>query len=163
MPRFRNQHQMYAYEALPLVFHNETKDFLEYLKRDGVKFLKFWWDRAGITLDETLRIPSEGLAYEIKTYKDGRDVILVKLPAPKNNLEAYYLALVARPLKHSFFPWRNLARVFALRRSEEEDGSVKTILAEVTRTARTVPIGKGPKPNMDDFYEVVCKILDSKK
>ena len=84
----QNQHQMFSYEILPLIFHNESISFFTYLQRDGTKFLKFWWDRAGVNLDESLRGSSEGIDYEIRTIADGREVVLVTLPAPKKQSES---------------------------------------------------------------------------
>lgn len=164
MPLKENQHQNFSYEVLPLLFHGETKQFYFLLKRDGVTFLKFWWDRAGVNLDESMRVSSDGLDFEIKKIKDGREVVLVKLPAPKTAPEAYYLALVNRPNKRSLLPWRNLARVFALSRAADLDsaGVQNTNLVELTRSARYVPMGKGPRPNMSAFFKFVSGIMDKK-
>ncbi len=163
MPLKENQHQNFSYEVLPLLFHNETAKFFTLIRRDGNEFLKFWWERAGINLDEAQRVPSEGLDFEIRTCKDGRNVVLVKLPAPKKAPEAYYLALVDRPKKRSLLPWRNLARVFALSRAKDVDGVQVTTLAEITRSARYAPIGRGPKANLKPFYKTVSEILDRKQ
>jgi hypothetical protein len=159
----QNQHQMFAYEILPLIFHNETMDFFSYLRKDGIKFLKFWWDRAGVNMDESLRSTSEGIDFEIRTVPDGREMVLVTLPAPKKAPEAYYLAMVERPKKRSFFPWRNLGRVFALSRSVDEHGTPNTVIAELTKTARYVEVKKGPQPSMTLFYKSVCDMLEDKK
>lgn len=164
MPLKANQHQNFSYEVLPILFHGETAKVISLLKRDGVPFLKFWWDRAGVNLDESMRSSSDGMDFEIKKCKDGREVVLVKLPSPKNAPEAYYLALVSRPQKRSVLPWRNLARVFALSRATDLDSSgvQNTTLVELTRTARYAPIGKGPRPILNAFYKVVSGILDRK-
>ena len=164
MPLKANQHQNFSYEVLPLLFHSETAKFFPLLRRDGVNFLKFWWDRAGVNLDPSLRVSSDGMDFEIKQSNDGRDVVLVKLPSPKQAPEAYYLALVNRPNKRSLLSWRNLARVFALSRAADLDSSgvQNTTLIELTRTARYVTIGKGPRPNLSGFYKVVSDILDRK-
>ena len=162
MPINKNQHQKFTYEAIPIMFHRESLDFVHFLTRDGRKFLKFWWDRSGLNLEESLLVSPDGLDFEISTYKDGRSIIIIKLPIPKNDREAYYLGLVSRPQKKSVFPWKNFARVFALSRAEYEEGSHNTILAELTRSARYVPMGKGPKPDRDDFFDTVKDILDRK-
>jgi hypothetical protein len=162
MPLKENQHQNYAYEVIPLLFHNETAKFFLHLRRDGNQFLKFWWDRAGLNLDEALRSSAEGLDHDFKTYQDGRDVILIKLPPPKKAPEAYFLIMVDRPKKRGIFPWQNLARVFALSRSIDDDGTPKTVLAELTRTARYVKIGEGSKPTLNSFYKLVCESLGHK-
>jgi len=159
----QNQHELYSYEILPLLFHNETASFFTYLRRDGEKFLKFWWDRAGVNLDESLRGASEGIDFEIKKAPDGREVVIITLPLPKKQPEAYFLAMVDRPAKRSFLPWRNLGRVFALSRSVDENGTPSTVIAELTKTARYVEVKKGPRPSSKLFYKSVCGILENKK
>lgn len=164
MPLKANQHQNFTYEVLPLLFHNETSQFIALLKRDGLNFLKFWWDRAGVNLDESMRVSPEGMDFEFKKINDGREVVLIKLPAPKEAPEAYFLAMVEKPKKHSLLPWRNLARVFALSRAANLDstGTQNTTLVELTRTARYVEVGKGSRPNMKDFYKTVSGIVSRK-
>lgn len=163
MPLKANQHQNFSYEVLPLLFHNETSRFFAYIRKDGNQFLKFWWDRAGVNLEEEMRNSSEGLDFEIRTISDGRDVVFVRLPAPKAAPEAYFLALVDRPKKHSLLSWRNLGRVFALSRGKMEGGVQQTTLAELTKSARYVAVSAGPKPTMKEFYKVVSAILDRKQ
>jgi hypothetical protein len=164
MPLKANQHQNFAYEVLPILFHSQTTQFFELLRRDGLKFLSFWWDRAGLNLDESMRVSVDGLDFEIKKVGDGREMVLVKLPAPKEAPEAYYLALISRHKKRSFLPWRNYAKVFALSRASDLDstGAQNTTLVELTRTARYVPIGKGPRANMKDFSKAVTNIITRK-
>jgi hypothetical protein len=164
MPLKANQHQNFAFEVLPLLFHSQTRQFLDLLKRDGVKFLNFWWDRAGVNLDESMRVSSEGMDFEIKKINDGREIVLVKLPHPKEAPEAYYMALVEKPKKRSLLPWRNNCKVFALSRAADLDstGAQNTTLVELTRTARYVTVGKGPKPTLKDFYKTVSGIVTRK-
>ncbi len=163
MPIKTSQHEMFAYEVIPLLFHNETRDFFGYLQRDGTKFLKFWWDRAGVNLDESLRSSSEGMDFEVRTLPDERKVVLLTLPAPKKAPEAYFLIMVDRPLKRSIFSWQNLGRVFALSRSVDEHGTPNTKIAELTKTARYVEVKKGPQPSLNQFYKAVCEMLEDKK
>lgn len=158
-----SQHEMFAYEVIPLLFHHQTTDFFGYLEKDGTKFLKFWWDRAGVNLDESLRSSSEGIDFDVRTLFDGRKVVLLTLPAPKKSPEAYFLVMVDHPEKKSIFSWRNLARVFALSRSVDEHGTPNTKIAELTKTARYVEVKKGPQPSLNLFYKAVCEMLDNKK
>jgi hypothetical protein len=162
MPSYPNQHQMFAFEVLPLLFHNETEKCINLIRKDGNDFLTFWWDRAGVNLDASKRSAPDGLESEIRPYSDGREIALVKLPFPKKSPEAFYLGLVTRPKKLSIWPWRNLARVFALSKTSSDDPQ-NTVLAELTRTARYVAVGKGPQPSMNAFYKTICDILDKKK
>jgi len=162
MPLKANQHQNFTHEVLPLLFHNETAKFFTFLDQDGIDFLKFWWNRAGVNLDEEKRNSFEGMKYEVRKVKDGRKVILLRLPPPQESREVYFMALVDRPQKHSVLPWRNLARIFALSLSKGSDGEPSTIFCEVTRTARYIPMGEGMKPTAKVFYNRVSNILDRK-
>ena len=162
MPLKADQRENFTHEVLPLLFHNETDKFFNYIHKDGKEFIKFWWDRAGVNLEESMRNSFEGMDFDFRKSNDGREVVLLRLPPPKKINEVYFMALVAKPKKRSILSWRNLARIFALSRSTEENGEVTTVLSEVTRTARYVRIGKGPKPTMKAFYKVVSEILDRK-
>jgi hypothetical protein len=33
--------------TMPILFYNQTSQFLKYLKMDGVKYLQFWWYHFG--------------------------------------------------------------------------------------------------------------------
>lgn len=158
-----SQHEMFSYEVIPLLFHHQTKDFFGYLERDGIKFLKFWWDRAGVNLDESLRSSSEGIDFEIRSLSDGRGVVLLTLPSPKKAPEAYYLVMIDHPAKRSMLSWRNLARVFALSRAVDEHGNPATKIAELTKSARYVEVKKGPQPSLNLFYKTVCELVEKKK
>ena len=85
------------------------------------------------------------------------------MPAPRKVGEVYFLGMVTRPVKHSFFSWKNLARVFVLTRTEGDERDRETKLAELTRSARYVAIGKGPKPTQKAFLETIIDLLDRKK
>ncbi len=37
MPKQDSQHYQFAYKAIPILFHNQSKDFLKHLEQDGVK------------------------------------------------------------------------------------------------------------------------------
>jgi hypothetical protein len=158
-----SQHEKFSLEVIPLIFHHENEKFMSMIKRDGVKFLEFWWDRAGLEVGESKRSSCEGIHFDIKSYSDGRDIVIIKLPAPRNAGEVYFLGMVTRPLKRSIFSWRNLARVFVLTRDDLESVDRQTQLAEITRSARYVAIGKGPKPTQKIFLDTIIGILDRKK
>jgi hypothetical protein len=158
-----SQHEKYSLEVIPLIFHHETDKFMSMVRRDGEKFLQFWWDRAGLEVDESKRSSSEGIQFEIKSYSDGREIVLLKLPAPQKAGEVYFLGMVTRPLKRSIFSWKNLARVFVLTRADVDGADRQTTLAELTRSARYVAIGKGPKPTQNAFLGTITDLLDRKK
>jgi hypothetical protein len=153
----QTQHIKFASEALPILFHNQTTDFFDYLERDGIQFLKFWWDHVGDKLKENSS--SEGMKYEIRTLDNGKRVVLITLPHPHSPSEAYYLAMIDRPQKRSLFSWQNLARVISL---ESSEGS-NTRLYELTSRARRVFISEGPRPDLEPFYTSVCQLEQQKK
>jgi hypothetical protein len=160
MPSKQNQHYLFSYRALPALFHSQTQDFFKYLKKDRTKFLLFWWEHvihAHYLHDKSMHVAPDGLNFEIRTYKDGREIALIILPTPKASSEAYFLGLVPPPLKKNFFPWKNLARVFSLELRVGKSGSRDTLLGEWTPRGNHVVIGDGPKPDIDDFFKVVCE------
>ncbi len=83
MGKSHNHVFIYTYEALPGVFRNQTDQFLEYLKRDGMKFLKFWWEQVGKKLpEESDYRDDEGLSYIIRQYSNGAQAVIITLPPP---------------------------------------------------------------------------------
>ena len=158
-----SQHEKYSLEVIPLIFHHETAKFMSMIQRDGLKFLEFWWDRAGLEVEESKRSSFEGVQFSIKSYSDGREIVLIKMPAPRKTGEVYFIGMVTRPLKHSIFSWKNLARVFVVTRDDTENQDGHTQLAELTRSARYIAIGVGPKPTQKAFYDTIVGLLDRKK
>ena len=122
MPLKADQRENFTHEVLPLLFHSETEKFFTYIEKDGKEFIKFWWDRAGVSLDELKRNSFEGMDFEMRKANDGRAVVLLRMPPPKNVNEVYFFALVNRPKKKSLLSWRNLGRMFALIRSTDDNG-----------------------------------------
>ena len=160
----KTQHWMFAFQAMPILFHNETAQFQALLKRDELGFLKFWWERVGLNFAESERTSPEGMSYSLHPYQDGRQIILLRLPTPKIEQEAYYLGLVTRPVKKSILPWRNLARVFVLTLAKDEQGQPQTAIGELTRSARLVPVkGKAPQAVAKNFLDRIVGILDRKQ
>ena len=98
----KTQSYRFAFEAINTVYQRNTADFDMYLERDGIKFLKFWWDKCGLDVPEGERREAKGLAYTQRNLEDGRRVILITCPAPTAEPEAYFLALIPKPKKHYF-------------------------------------------------------------
>jgi hypothetical protein len=157
MPKRDSQHYVFAYKAIPILFHNQSKDFLTYLDRDGVEFLKFYWNYVATETDEEGKSSPEGLAYEIREVEGGRKMVLVTMPRPHKPPEAYFLALITPPPKRSFLPWQNHARVIGL-----EYHSEGTHLCDLTPRAIRVDQGTGPRPVLEDFYRAVCQMIKMK-
>jgi hypothetical protein len=155
-----SQHRQFSYRAIPTIFHSQTQDFVDYLEKDGMKFLKFWWDHTGNEVDVDCLSPMKGMTYEIREYGDGRRIVLLTLPPPQNQPEAFFLAMVTRPRKKHFLIWKNYSHVYALRLVGDLGAEPRTELGEITpRRVNYYPIGPGPNPDLDAFYEAVCKEL----
>ena len=59
MPKKDSQHYTFAYKAIPILFHNQTRDFLLHLDEDGVEFLNFYWDYVATETDDEGRSSSD--------------------------------------------------------------------------------------------------------
>ncbi len=158
MPKRDSQHFTFAYKAIPILFHNQTKDFLTHLEKDGIKFLNFYWDYVATETDEEGKSSSSGMAFEIRQIEGGKKMVLITLPHPRKPPEAYFLALITAPPQRSLLPWRNNCRVFGLESREEG-----THLCEVTpRRAVVVDQGIGPRPVLGEFYQAVNRIINKR-
>ncbi|PKO19278.1 MAG: hypothetical protein CVU39_01620 [Chloroflexi bacterium HGW-Chloroflexi-10] len=159
MEKNRSQHFNYTYESMPVIFHSQTKSFFTYLERDGLKFLEFWWDHMGARLDEVKLAPFEGVAYEIREVPEKKSkIVLVTLPKPKEDFEAYFMAFVELPVK--FFPVRlGNTRVFVLERVPEKISLTGTSLAEVTPRGNFLRYQNGPQVDLEAFYQIVYSKL----
>ncbi len=155
----QSQNINFAHEAIPILFNTQYAGFMQYLEKDRTRFLEFWWKHVGDQLDKSLCKAPNGLGYKITEIDEKRKIILITLPTPDRIGEAYFLACVKLPEKKVPFVNFTFTRVISLYRSEEESGLACTRMAYLTRQARLVPIGIGPKPDADLFLAEVRKIL----
>jgi len=159
MPKNDSHQNQFAYQAMPILFHNSSRQFMILLKKDGMKFLEFWWDQTAKDVEEEDRIPADGLRYEIRDYNEDKKIVLITLPHPKKVSEAYFLAMLTPPSRRYWLPWKNLARVFALQKGKSEHGQVLTRLVELTPRGIQRDMGPGSQPALLDFYAMVCDRL----
>ena len=82
----------FGMEALPVLFHSQTNQFMKYLEKDGVKFLNFWWNHVGDRLPEEKRVTSAGLAFEVEKIDAKTNLVIITLPTPKEDHDPYFLA-----------------------------------------------------------------------
>ncbi len=155
MDKKDSQHHNYTFESLPTIFHSQTKDFFNYLERDGIKFLKFWWTHMGVRLGLDEDDPFEDVSFKVKEIPEKKSrVVLLTLPTPKNYHEAYFMILIEEPIKR--FPVRlPNTRVFILEYVPTADSETGTSYGEITRSARYVRYGDGTVPELDTFYRFV--------
>jgi hypothetical protein len=159
MAKKSSHYYQFAYQAMPILFHSSSKDFITLLRRDGQKFLEFWWKRTGESGEVAENLPSDGLTYEIRDYPGGKQMVLVTLPEPQKAPEAYFLAMLTPPPKKHLLPWKNFSRVFALQRGKMVDGLVRTHFAELTPRGYQRVLREGAEPTLEKFYELVVDEL----
>jgi len=160
----KSQHYNYTHETIPIMWHNQTQDFLKYLDKDGVVFLRFWWKHLIDNLGIKIASDSEGMGYQIKEYadKDGKPIKMVLLTLPKPTMpgEVFYMALIKSPKKNTIFDMfltrLPSTRVFSLELESSPEGEeIKTGLYELTVRARNVRIGDGVAPVLDTFHKAI--------
>jgi hypothetical protein len=153
----RPQHYIFAHRVLPSLFFQNPERFLEILKEDGIAFLRFYWDKVGSTLDSADTEPLHGINYETRMLEDGTAVTLIELPPPQHMTEAYFTALVYRPLGAG---GDSLQRYFTLEYGMRilEPGE-RSVLCEWTADNRHVNYGEGPEPTSRAFFTAVCDKL----
>lgn len=149
----------FAFEVMPMMFHSQTSDFITYLTRDGLEFLQFWWNYIGNQLEEGQLCSFEGMDYDIFDMDNKDTMIIITMPAPHDNGEAYFLLLTAKPEKH--FAWVRLptTRVLALVRNEVPENPNGTELADITPRGRYVRLRKGPDPNIENMTRIGMELL----
>jgi hypothetical protein len=162
----KSQHYNYTHETIPVMWHNQTEDFIKYLDKDGLPFLRFWWKHLSDNLGVKILSDSEGLAFQVKevTNKVGQSIkiIILTLPKPQIKGEVYYMVLGKFPKKLNFFDLfmshLPTTRVLALElEGYEDDGTPKTGLYELTMRSRNIRLGPGCEPVLDTFYKTCLK------
>jgi hypothetical protein len=162
MDRKRSQQFNYCYEALPIMFHSQTKDFLKYLEKDGLAFLEFWWNHVGERLPFDKLTPFTGMAFESFPMSETTKITILTLPKPKEEGEMYYMGLISNPEKR--FAWVRLpsTRVVGLVKKSKETYESGTELGDVTPRAIYVSIGEGPEPTKEAFKQAIINLARRK-
>lgn len=158
LPTYTQQIE-FVRQVLPSLFHADPERFLQFLSRDGTKFLRFFWDQAGKKLRAEQLNPVFGLNYEIRMPRAREGVALIRLPEPRMAGEAYFVALAYRPDRVTpFLRISDTTLVMALERvADEDDLQSGTLLVEYTRRQERLELGAGPQPMLDNFYQAVLK------
>jgi hypothetical protein len=160
MLKDKSQHYNFCHEALPTIFHSQTKGFMQYIERDGLKFLRFWWDHVGERLDDSKMSPFAGMNYEIHDVPERKSkIVLVRLPNPTQNGEFHMMALVKKPEKR--YPMFKLpyTQVLALEHVPTELSPTGTMLVEITPRGRKIRLKEGPAPSLKPFFQLVVKTV----
>ncbi|MBA4398629.1 MAG: hypothetical protein C0396_01965 [Anaerolinea sp.] len=162
MLKTRSQHFNFGHEALPTIFHTQTSDFFEYLERDGLKFLKFWWNHVAERLDNDKLTPFEGMGFEVREVPEKKaKIVLVRFPHPTDFDEFHYAALVKTPDKRSPFVFVKFpsTRVLVLAHVPLSQSDTGTQIFEITPRGRYLPAGPGTPVNKEVFYKAVLKLI----
>ena len=163
MKKSKNTHQYeFCYRAMPGIFHADPLIFIDYLKKDGTDFLRFWWNKAGENINEQNIKPSTGLTYVLREPDENTTIIYITLPKPKITPDPYFLALVYQPKKKLFLVNKGGTRVIALEARVDPNGNEHTIISEWTPRGNRAEIGPGTKPEMDAFSTAVTKLVIKK-
>ena len=157
----KTQQMIYESEVLPSLFHDSPDQFIQILKRDGNKFLQFYWAEAGKNIPKPEHTTSFGLNHETREPSRYKTVILVSLPQPKVDGEAYFVALTYRPLRVTPLLYvSDKTKVIALKKVTPEQDGPGTILVEWDRKLHQELLGPGPEARLNDFYNAVLPFIE---
>jgi hypothetical protein len=153
----------FGLEAIPILFHSQTSQFLKYLDKDGIKFLQFWWNHVGDRMPEEKRVTPAGMTFEIEIIDKKTKLILISLPTPKEDRDPYFLGLVARPEKRILWVRWPTTEAFALIRDDGCREQHKTSFGYLTPHGMFRPRGIGLNPTKLDFKRIVKSKINKKK
>jgi hypothetical protein len=142
----------FIYESLPVLFHSQTDEFIKYFERDGLKFLRFWWDHLGERLPEDMRSPFEGFEGESYELPPTR-VILIAFPHPREDGEAFFLALMRDPERR--FGWLKFPNTRIIALVCKGEGAQ---LGYLTPRSLFVPIQEVIQPGREAFKEFLSRL-----
>jgi hypothetical protein len=153
----------FGMEALPILFHGQTNQFMKYLEKDGVKFLNFWWNHVGDQLPEEKRVSSAGLSFDVEVIDSKTKLVVVTLPTPKEDLDPYFLGFIARPERRMLWVRLPTTQGFVLFRDDGVKEQHKTNFGYVTPNGLFRPKGVGLNPTKQDFKKLVKSKMSNKK
>lgn len=164
MPPLKTQQHIFISEALPSLFHQTPEMFIKYLDEDGKNFLRFWWEQVGENVEKASVAAGEQLNLEVHRTLDDVTIVIITLPKPKYVGEAYFAALIYRPVKFRIFIRRALTRFIVLESCKDKKGEYGTLFVERTAMKRRKVLGSGPKePSQSAFYRIVFDMVSKKK
>jgi hypothetical protein len=156
----KTQQMVYESVVLPSLFHLSPEQFIQFLGRDGNKFLQFYWAEAGKNIPRSEHTTSYGLNFEIRQPARYKTVILVTLPQPQVSGEAYFVALVYRPTRVIPFSFiSDTTKVISLKKTTAVQAESGTILIEWDRKLHRELLGPGTEAKLNDFYKAVLPLI----
>jgi len=155
----KSQQYNFGIEALPILFHSQTNTFMNYLEKDGIKFLKFWWNHVGDRMPENKRVSFGGITYEVEKLDQKTSLITITMMSPTEDGDPYFLSFVARPERRFFLVRIPTSIGFALVRDDKCGHENLTRFGYLTPMGMFRPRGVGLKPTKADFKrQVISKI-----
>jgi hypothetical protein len=163
MDKNKSHQWNFVFEAMPTLFHSQTDGFMKYLDKDGVKFLKFWWDHMGDKLPDEKRTTPAGLTFE-KTEIDARNpLVLITLPSPREDGDAYFIGLIPKPERRFAIVKFYTSKMFVLCRKDDANQPNRTTFGIVTPRGNYHEYGIGLKPTLQDFKRTIKNRVEKKK
>jgi hypothetical protein len=152
----RSQQVDFASQAMPELFHASPYQFMQYLGRDGTKFLRFYWDEVGKKMAEAERINPFGLNFEIRHPRSRITIALITLPKPRHEGESYFVAMIHRPYRITpFLGISDTTKVLCLESTSDSNGNERLLLVEWTRKMQREPLSTLPEADREVFYAAV--------
>jgi hypothetical protein len=156
----KTQQMIFESEVLPSLFHSTPDQFFRYLERDGLKFLNFYWHAAGEKIDPSLHSQALGLTYLVRRPTNRTTVALISFPEPCKELEAYFVALIHRPLRIIPFSFvTDTTKVVALEYAGEGPEGAQAMLVEWTRRLGREKLNNERPLDLEGFYKAVKELL----
>ncbi len=163
MDKNKSHQWNYVFEAIPALFHNQTDGFVKLLEKDGVKFLKFWWDHMGDRLPPEKRVTAGGLTFEKEELNAKTQLITIILPSPREDGDAYFIGLIPKPERRFAIVRFYNSSMFVLIRKDDVNQPNHTSFGEVTPRGNYRERGIGLKPTKQDFKRIIKNRVEKKK
>ena len=156
----KTQQMIFESEVLPSLFHSTPDQFFRYLERDGTKFLNFYWHAAGEKIDPALKTEAFGLSYLVRRPTNRTTMALISLPEPCKELEAYFVALIHRPLRIIPFSFiSDTTKVVALEYAGEGSSGAQAMLVDWDRHLGREKLSTTQPFDLEGFYKAVKELL----
>lgn len=163
MDKNRSHQWNFVFDAMPALFHSQTDNFVRYLDKDGVKFLKFWWDHIGDKMPEEKRVSAAGLTFEKDEINAKNRLILITLPSPRENGDVYFIGLIPKPERRFAVVRLYNSTMFVLCRKDNVDQPHHTSFGIVTPRGNYRESGIGLAPTKQDFVRIIKNRVEKKK
>jgi len=151
--------KIFTDQVLPQVFHGAPAPFWQFLERDGTKFLNYYWDQAGEDKPGLRRENPFGLNFVLSEPLPRAFAVVVTLPEPKVDGEAYFAGLVYRPDRRILLV-TDFTRYFTLEKAVGGEGQPGTRLVQWTTHLERVEFPDEIPPYTGPFLDAVMLHLD---